>query len=134
MGSGWPDEEDDAGDMAVVLSAGSALFPINDLARSRHCSASLSIRSTSKDALSLSSVARTESETVIRKRIPGCFTTCSYKKVHHKLFDIGYVSFCNYSVSCCVQRDCLKLNNQPRACGLWLIVKLFFIKTLSLRA
>lgn len=56
MGSGWPDEGEDAGDMAVGLSGGSTLFPINDLARSRHCSASLSIRSTSRDTRSLSSV------------------------------------------------------------------------------
>lgn len=71
MGSDWLDEEDDAGGVEVVLSGGSTVFPINDLARSRHCSASRSIRSTSKDMLSLSSEAGTESEGVMRKIIPG---------------------------------------------------------------
>lgn len=93
MGSGWPDEEEDAGDMAVVLSGGLTLFPINDLARSRHCSASLSIRSTPNDTLSLSSVARTESETVIRKIIPRCLTKFTYKQAHHMVFGIGYIFF-----------------------------------------
>lgn len=79
MGSGWPGEEDGAGNVAVGLSGGSTLFPRNDRARSRHCSASLSIRSTSTstDTLSLSSVARTESE----------------KDFNHMVFDIGYIYF-----------------------------------------
>lgn len=57
--SDWPDEEEEPCDMEVVLST---LFPRNDLARSRHCSASRSIRSSSKATLSLSSVGGTESQ------------------------------------------------------------------------
>lgn len=57
--SDWPDEEEEPCDTEVVLST---LFPINDLARSRHCSASSSIRSSSKATLSLSSVGGTESQ------------------------------------------------------------------------
>lgn len=41
-------------------SGGSAFFPINDLALSRHCSASCNIRSTSTATMSRSSEARTE--------------------------------------------------------------------------
>lgn len=91
MGSGWLNEEGDAGDTAVVLSGGSTLFPINDLARSRHCSASLSIRSTSNDTLSLSSVARTERETVRRNVVSRSLTKCTHKKTHQMVFDIGFI-------------------------------------------
>lgn len=76
MGSDLPDEEEDAGDMEVVLSRDSTLFPINDLARSKHCSASCSIRSNSNDTLSLSSVARTENESY-EKINAGCYTKCA---------------------------------------------------------
>lgn len=60
--SDWPEEEEEPCDTELVLSGDSTLFPINDLARSRHCSASRSIRSSSKATLSLSSVGGTESE------------------------------------------------------------------------
>lgn len=41
-------------------SGGSAFFPINDFARSRHCSASRNMRSTSTASISLSSEAGAE--------------------------------------------------------------------------
>ena len=58
----WPgDKQEEAGAEAEAeTSGGSALFPINDLARSRHCSASLNIRSPSTATISFSSEARTD--------------------------------------------------------------------------
>lgn len=55
-GSDWTGEEADETAMEVEESGGAALFPMKDLALSRHCSASLSMRSPSTATISLSSV------------------------------------------------------------------------------
>lgn len=79
-GSDWPGEHVEEAGMEAERSEGSALFPINDLARSRHCSASLNIRSTSTTIISVSSEAgqwrrrrrRRRSETLfLKKATPG---------------------------------------------------------------
>lgn len=55
-GSGRPGEPEEKAE--ADRSGGSVLFPTNDLARSRHCSARVNIRSTSTDTISFSTEDR----------------------------------------------------------------------------
>lgn len=59
-GSDWPGEQEVDVETEAERSGWSAFFPINDLALSRHCSASRNIRSTSIATMSRSSEAGTD--------------------------------------------------------------------------
>lgn len=66
-GSDWTGEEADKTGMEVEESGGAALFPMKDLTLSRHCSASLNIRSPSTATISLSSMENKIMENVLRR-------------------------------------------------------------------
>lgn len=55
-GSDWTGEEAVETEMVVRGSGGAVLFPMKDLALSRHCSATFNIRSPSTATISLSSM------------------------------------------------------------------------------
>lgn len=57
-------------------SGGLAFFPINDLARSKHCSASLNMRSTSTASISLSSEAGAERKKKKTVEVVRCCCSC----------------------------------------------------------
>lgn len=61
--------EADETEMEVGGSGGTARFPIKDLARSRHCSASLNIRSPSTAAISLSSMGNRKMKKALGPRM-----------------------------------------------------------------
>lgn len=71
-GSDWPSEQEEEVGRGAERSGGSVLFPTNDLARSRHCSASLNIRSTSTATISRSSEEK-KAEKGMRKSIPDAY-------------------------------------------------------------